>query len=85
VGLNEKVFKRKPIRNFAFDKLDAGREQIATAVAQIVKNQSLVPFFGKQPRDCTTYVPGTSCNQYLHKKDCPFTNTFDNLESITIG
>jgi hypothetical protein len=48
-------------------------------VGQIVKNDRRMPLFGKQSRHCTTYVPGTSSNQYFHKKDCPFLSNFGNL------
>jgi hypothetical protein len=54
-------------------------------MTQIVKNHGLVSRIGKQSGDCTAYVPGTSGNQDLHKKDCPFLSSLGNLESITIG
>ncbi len=80
VGLDEKVFKAEPVRQFALHKVDAGREQVAPAMAQIVENHSLVSLFGKQARNSATDVPGTAGNQYLHKKDCPFVNSFGTLE-----
>jgi hypothetical protein len=53
-------------------------------VAQIIEKNGLMPTVGEQSRHCTTYIPGASGDQDLHKKDCPFANTFDNLESITV-
>ena len=65
-----------PVGQLTFDKFNARRQQIAPAVAQIVKNNCLMSLFGKQSRNCTTDIPGTAGNQYLHKKDCPFHEHF---------
>jgi hypothetical protein len=54
-------------------------------MTEIVKNHGIVSRFGEQSGNGTTYIPGTSGNQNLHKKDCPFLSTLGNLESITIG
>lgn len=77
---NEKVFKGGPVSEFSLDEIDAWREQVAPAVAKIVKNESLMSFFYKQTRYGTTDVPCATSNQYLHKKYCPFVNSFDTLE-----
>jgi hypothetical protein len=54
-------------------------------MTEVVKNDRVVSRFGQQTRQCTTYVPGPSGHQDLHKKDCPFANNLGNLESITVG
>ena len=85
VGCDKEVFKREPVSDFALHKLDTWGEQVAPAMAQIVKNHRLVSLFGKQSRNCPANVSGAAGNQYLHKKDCPFLNGLGTLESITIG
>jgi hypothetical protein len=37
-------------------------------MAQVVKSHCLMSRFGKQFRNCTTYVPSTAGDHYLHKK-----------------
>jgi hypothetical protein len=65
---DEKVFKKCPITKLSFDEINAWREEIAAAMTEVVKDDSRVSRFGKEPGDCTTYIPGTASNQDLHKK-----------------
>jgi hypothetical protein len=37
-------------------------------MAKVVKNYGLMPIFHQQASDSTTYIPRTTCYQYLHKK-----------------
>jgi len=67
-GGDEKVFKQGPVSQIALDEIDACWEQVAAAVAEVIENHCLMSAFGKQSRDGTTYIPGPSGDQYLHKK-----------------
>jgi hypothetical protein len=80
VSGDEEIFEGEPVSEFALNKLDSYREQIAPAVAQVVKNEGLMSLFGKKSRNGCTNVPSTTSNQYPHKKDCPFVNTLCTLE-----
>src|SRR6185437_8419076 len=81
----EEVFNSGPIGHFAFNKFDSGGNELPPAVREVVVQHGLVPVFLEQRRHCTTDIPCPSGNQYLHKKHCPFRNSFGNLESITMG
>jgi hypothetical protein len=74
-GVDEKVFKSLPICQFPLHEFHSRGKQIASTVAQIIEHNGGVSLFGKQSRDGTTYVPGATRNQYLHKKSCPFMRT----------
>ncbi len=56
------------VAELAFDELRAGRQQVAAAVAQVVVNNGLIPFFGQKSRNCTSDIPCTASNQDLHKR-----------------
>ena len=62
LGIDKDFLQPYPVRDLAFHKRDACRQKLLPAVAQVVKNDRLVSLFGKQTRNCTTYVPGTSGN-----------------------
>ena len=68
---DEEAFNRRPVSYFSLDKIDAWWQQIAAAVAEVVKNDGLMSLFGKQSCDSATDVPRPSGNQYLHKNGCP--------------
>jgi hypothetical protein len=68
-GCDEKAFKGSAISKFTLDEIHSRWQQIAPAVAQIVINNGLMSALGQQTGDCTTYVPRTASNQYLHKKN----------------
>ena len=80
MSLDKKVFQREPVRQLPLDKLNASGQQIKPPVAQVVENDCLMPLFDKQTRDCAAYIPSAPGNQYLHKKGCPFMNSFFTLE-----
>jgi hypothetical protein len=64
---DEKVFNRGPVGELSLNKFQSGGQKIEPPMAQIVEDYRLISRFGKQLRNCTTYVPGTTSNQYLHE------------------
>jgi hypothetical protein len=70
-GGGEDIFKPEPVCQFSLDQFDAGRQKVAPAMAQVVKNNDVGPILSQQTRDSTTYVPRTACNQYFHEKTRP--------------
>ena len=47
------------------------KDLFAPAMAQVVKNDGLVPILRQQTSDSTTYIPRTTCYQDLHNKAFP--------------
>jgi hypothetical protein len=80
----EDSLKRLTVSHITLNELDAGRQQLAPAVTQIVENDGVMPFFVKKGGDSTTDIPRTSGNHYFHKKHCPFASSLGNLKSITV-
>ena len=60
---------------------EPAKQQVAPAMAQVVKNDCLMPIFRQQPGDGTTYIPRAAYNQYLHKKAVPFQKLWFSLNS----
>jgi hypothetical protein len=46
-GGNEKLIQSGPVCQFSLDKIDTGGQKVAPAMAQIVKNDGLVPIFSQ--------------------------------------
>lgn len=65
------TLKRGPVCQFSLDEFRAHRQQIPVAMAEVVKNDGLVPILGQQTSDSTTYIPRTACYQDLHNKAVP--------------
>jgi hypothetical protein len=72
------------VGQFALNELNAGGQQLAPAMAQIVENDGVMAIPGKQGCDSTTYVPGAAGYKNFHKKCCPFELSLGNLKSITV-
>jgi hypothetical protein len=73
------------IRKLALDEFNAWGKQLATSMAQVIEYDGLVAVAGEEASDCTTYIPGASCYQHFHKKNCPFDRSLGNLKSNTVG
>jgi hypothetical protein len=65
---DEKVFKKSPVRQFSFNKIRPGREQVAATVAEIVEDDRPVSPGSEKPGHSTADIPGPSGNQNFHKK-----------------
>jgi hypothetical protein len=68
LGGDENAVKRRPVCQLSLDELHARRQQVTVAMAEVVKNDGLMPIFRQQASDSTTYIPRTTCYQDLHKK-----------------
>jgi hypothetical protein len=67
-GGYEKAFKRGPVSQLSFDKIHPCRKQIASPVAQVVKNNCLVSLFDQKFSNGTTDVPRASGNKDFHNE-----------------
>jgi len=74
-GRNEDLLKSQPILQFSLDELHASGQEVSPPMAQIVKDDRLMAFFSQQSYDCTTYVPRTAGDQYLHNPPYTFSST----------
>jgi hypothetical protein len=71
----ENMLKRRPVCQLSLDEFHARRQQVAAAMAKVVKNNGLMAIFRQQASDSTTYIPRTTCYQDLHKKAIPSRKT----------
>jgi hypothetical protein len=47
LGGEENLLKSRPVCQFSFDELHAGRQKIAPSMAQVVENDDFVPILGQ--------------------------------------
>ncbi len=69
------VLKRRPVCQLSLNELHAHRQQVAVAMAKVVKNDGLMPIRNQQASNSTTYIPRTACYQNLHMEAVPFRET----------
>jgi hypothetical protein len=79
---DEKVFNQRPISQLPFHKIHAWRHEIAPTVTKVVVNDYLMSRIGEESRNCSTYVPGTARNQYLHDFPAPFRAVWFNVSLL---
>jgi hypothetical protein len=65
--LQENVFNQRPVGQIPYDEFHSRRQQIATAMAEVVEDDGLVTVLGQETGDSTTYVPGATCYQHFHE------------------
>jgi hypothetical protein len=63
----EKLFKGRPILQFALKEFDTSRHELATAVAQVIEYKRLVAALCERGGNCSAYISGTAGNQNSHK------------------
>jgi hypothetical protein len=64
------------VGELALDKLNALRQKLAAAVAEVVENDRLMTSIDEEARDGTSDISCTTCYKKLHKK------TFPSLEQL---
>jgi hypothetical protein len=69
---SEKLFNGRPILQLSLNELYPWGQQVAPSMAQVVKNYGVMPIFGQQTRNSTTYVPRPASYQDFHEKTRPF-------------
>jgi hypothetical protein len=66
-GGDKKVLQQGSVREIAFDEIHPWGKIFPPAMAQVIENSGFMTLRYKEPRNGTTYIPGTSGNHYLHK------------------
>jgi hypothetical protein len=65
-----------PVGEVAFNKINALRQKLATAVTEVIENDCLMTSVGEEARDGTSYVSCTTCYEKLHKKPFPVLSSY---------
>jgi len=66
--IGKQVFQSLAVADIARNEGDAGRKEVAAAVAQIIKNTSLMAARSEESGNGTTNVSGSAGNENVHKK-----------------
>jgi hypothetical protein len=70
-GVGEDALEQSAVGELALDKLNALRQKVAAAVAEIVKDDRLMPAIDEEARNCASDVSCTPGYKKLHKKPFP--------------
>jgi hypothetical protein len=76
-GVREGTLEESTIGEIAFDKFNALRKKIATAVTEIVKDDWLVTAFDEEAGDSASDIARAARNENLHKKPLPGLSSYD--------